>query len=142
MSYRIAVYRRVDEDIIVTSSKNVPAPKSLYENPIGAGDTIYRFWSTPAFQMKLPLLAQMYKEGLKVSGSDLNRLNAELEQLENYWKSTDLEAESSMKGTIYNSDATKERFEQPIVKHLKERAQYLREAIEIALAKDGVIFIS
>lgn len=91
--------------------------RTLYENPLGSGHTVYEYWSSPAATLGLPLIAAIYEQGLEVAGSALDVLERELDVLERAWVP-------------------------PLRAHLQERARFLREALRVAREAGGFVSIS
>ena len=116
--------------------------RTLYDNPLGADDTIRRYWSSPAEQLELPLIAAIYNTGLRVGGADLLRLEEELDRLERQWATMDFSGEQKDGGSAPYKDGSIAAKEITVLDHLRERSGYLREAIRIARASDGIVGIS
>lgn len=100
--------------------------KCLYDQPLGNESSVRLFWSYPAAEIGLPLIADMYErgfdEGIEWSDEQLEQVEQELLHLEKHWKAQNLHQE-------LHTD-------------LRERMQYLREAIKVARQHDGVISIT
>jgi hypothetical protein len=93
----------------------------LYWEPLGAGGTVYRFWSTIASQLGLPMLTSLYQHGLHLETlNQLAQLEHELDDLQTYWDTHELRDEPT--SGIYGQEK----------EHLRERMGYLREAVQIA----------
>ncbi len=116
--------------------------RTLYDNPLGSDHTIRRYWSSPAEQLGLPLIAAIYNAGLRVGGADLLRLEEELNRLERQWATMDFSGEQKDRGSAPYEDGSIEAKEITDLDHLRERSGYLREAIRIARASDGIVGIS
>ena len=153
MSFDISVHKRADDDLFTCPpegawSKEFYAwmalchSRTFYNNPLGSGSTIYHYWSTPAAELTLPLIASIYDSGLRLTGAELDRLAAELDVLEQHWGSLDFTAEPNIVESTMHDDGTEERNEIPFYDHLRERMGYLREAIQIARDEDGVLTVS
>src|SRR5437899_12098415 len=50
--------------------------RELYRKSLGAEETLFTYWHVPAFDIELPLLAQIYHDGLEVRGELLDVLPA------------------------------------------------------------------
>ena len=133
MAFGITVHRRSDDGLFQAPPANVYSEEFdrwikdvqarwLYENPLGAGGTVFDWWHKPAHEIGLPLVGAIYNEGLRVTDADLDRLSRELDALERFWDGADLSQE--------------------LRDHLQESLGYLREAIRIALECDGILVIS
>jgi hypothetical protein len=57
----------------------------LFLAPVAGDADLHQFWSVPTSQLDLPLLAQIYDEGLRLSGADLGRLRDEVWTLQKHW---------------------------------------------------------
>ena len=105
---------------------------SLYDAPLGADGTVYDFWSSIARQLGLPLITSIYEHGLKIeSTEELNRLEEELNALENYWKSHHLE-DPDPKSAIRDF----------LEEHLQERMEYFRTAVKLAKEHRAILSVS
>jgi hypothetical protein len=71
VSFSVSVHRTPDE--------------ILFFAPVAGDGDLRQFWSVPASQLDLPLLAQIYDEGLQLSGADLGRLHDEVWTLQKLW---------------------------------------------------------
>lgn len=96
-----------------------------YEQPLGSESAVREFWSTPAFELGLPLFTPIYQDGFYHavcwSGNQLKAIVVELDQLETHWLGMELPGE--------------------ILSDLQERAGFLREALAVALKIDGCLLI-
>jgi len=99
----------------------------LYDNPLGADGTVGEYWCIPAKRLGLPLLAQIYHEGLSVSTpEELEQLSRELDTLEAHWHTLSLP-------------------EWPpnfLESRLLERMGFFREAVQVALEQRGCLIVS
>ena len=105
---------------------------SIYDEPLGADSTVYKFWSSIADQVGLPMIASIYNQGLSIKDpEELDRLERELNELESYWKSHHLEDPNPKSGI---RDCLEE--------HLWERMGYFRQAIKIAREHKAILGVS
>ena len=114
----------------------------LLEEILGTDATVYRFWSGPAEQLRLPLLASLYQHGLHFeashgSGRDsvqpFEDLLAELDALESYWQTHLVDsAPASSEGSVGEAS---------ILEALEERLRHFRRAIRLALEKQAILFV-
>ena len=114
----------------------------LYENPLGADGTVYRWWYLPARQLGLPLLGRLYHDGLEVYGGDLDRLGSELDALERRWQTSGWEQEPPVHWMAYSDDFGKTEGDVAFKDHLVKRAGYLRHAIDAACSNAGVVSVA
>jgi hypothetical protein len=100
--------------------------ESLYDNPMGSESAVREFWSEPAADLGLPLLADVYEHGFHRgntwSGSALRQVVDELARLEEYWASAGLPGN--------------------VLADLRERAGYLWAAVAIAERCGGFVDIA
>jgi hypothetical protein len=151
MSFSISVHRCVDDPYFASPPDVSSADfdqwfawyreRTLYDNPLGADGTVYELWHVPAKTLGLRLLVAVYNEGLVVAGRELETLSAEADKLEAFWDSLDLGNMPPYVCESWREDGSWERTYQSVREHLKERMGYLREAIQIARAKDGTLTI-
>lgn len=104
--------------------------------PVAGDGDFHDFWSVPASELGLTLLARAYDDGLQVSGEDLSRLEQEVWALQKYW------AESVPAGEVRHADIVGRKVEVPLFVHLSHRAESVLTAIEVAKSVDGVLTIS
>ena len=116
--------------------------RTLYDNPLGADETIQRYWSSPAEHLGLPLIAAIHSTGLRVGGADLSRLEGELNRLERQWATMDFSGGQEDRESAPGKDGAIGAKGVTLLDHLRERSGYLREAIRIARASDGIVGIS
>jgi hypothetical protein len=112
-----------------------------YDAPLGAGGTIHSLWSKLAEDLHLPLIAQIYDGGLEVTGSDLDRLQNELETLVAHWSALDLASEPLVEVWSQGDGGSPVISHVPLREDLLERARSLRTAIDIARDCSGVVSI-
>lgn len=151
MAFGITVHRRADDAIYRThpevSSDEFDRwikecrARWVYENPLGAGGTVFELWHVPARELGLPLLGSVYHDGLHVEGEHLAALSRELDALEGFWAATDFSMPRPHQASIIHPDGRHEEWSVPLAEHLRERLGYLREAIRIAEECDGVVDI-
>jgi hypothetical protein len=104
---------------------------NLYSAPLGALGTVCRFWSAIAGKLELSMLASLCPDGLVLETADqLEELQGELDVLEAYWDSHELRAAPT--SGIYGHER----------EHLRERMNYLREAIRIAKENGATLGIT
>ncbi|HEY3418777.1 MAG TPA: hypothetical protein VGM23_18025 [Armatimonadota bacterium] len=139
MAFHISVYRASDLAFVQHPQHDVGSDAfdawtdevdtlTLYENPLGAGDTIHRYWSAPAETLGLPIIARLYNDGLVVLPPQFQQLDDELIRLEQYWETLDWSQEAQGGNPPFSS-------------HLREHAGYVHEAIRIARSHGGVILV-
>jgi hypothetical protein len=103
---------------------------NLYEAPLDAGGVVYEYWSKIAHDLHLPLIAAIYNEGLKLYASEVPALEIEMEKLEQYWEENELPGVETFE---WDQDSAK--------KDLKQRLNYLREAVEVAKRNRAVLIV-
>ena len=151
MAFGITVHRRAD-DALYRSHPDVASEgfdswmmecqaRWVYENPLGAGGTVFELWHVPAHELHLPLLGSIYHDGLRVEGEQLAALSRELDALQRFWAATDFSQTTPLRASIMHPDGTQEERLVPLADHLSERLGYLREAIRIAYECGGVVDI-
>src|SRR5262245_20815649 len=151
MSFSISVHHRAD-DLLFRSPPDVHSKefdhwfdecmaKTVYDNPLGSDGSVHEFWHVPALQLGLPLIRSIYNDGLWLHGVDLERLGREADTLERYWKSLNLTGRRPYACHTIRGDGSEERTWISVRDHLRERMGYLREAIRVAKAEDGVLSI-
>ena len=84
----------------------------------------------------LPLITSIYQDGLEVDGDDLDRLEAELGQLEKYWDEF-VDPETTVMTML-----GKHVLQVPLLVHLSNRGDGVRTAIRVARTCDGYLTIS
>ena len=96
----------------------------FYDNPLGGDGTVAEYWCGPAERLGLPLLAQIYQQGLRISNQEkLKQLSRELDTLEAHWHTLSLpEWPPDFKES-----------------YLLERMGFFREAIRVALEHKGLL---
>jgi hypothetical protein len=122
VSFSVSVHRTPEE--------------TLFFAPVAGDRDLRQFWSVPASQLNLPLLAQIYDEGLQVSGADLGRLHDEIWTLEKRWTEVVFDDE------IRTYDILGRTVVVPLLAHLSHRAESVLAAAELAQKIDGVLTIS
>jgi hypothetical protein len=122
VSFSVSVHRTPDE--------------TLFFAPVAGDEDLHQFWSVPASQLDLPLLTQIYDEGLQVSGADLGRLHDEVWTLEKRW--TEIISDDE----IRTYDILGRTVAVPLLAHLSHRAESVLAAVELAQKIDGVLTIS
>jgi hypothetical protein len=114
----------------------------LYSNPLGADDTVYRWWFLPSQRLSLPLLSRVYPNGLEISDGDLDQLAVELDVLEREWLNSGLKSERPLNWIAVGHDGCRIKGQITLADHLRERAGYLRQAIDAARTQAGVVSIA
>ena len=109
MSFSVSVHRTPDE--------------ILFGAPVAGDSDLHEFWSAPASQLDLPLLAEIYDEGLRLSGADLGR--PRFGPLK-YW------IEIIPDGQIRTYNILERTVAVPLLAHLSHRADSLLAAVELA----------
>jgi hypothetical protein len=108
--------------------------ETLIFAPVAGDSDFHDFWSVPASELGLTCLAQVYDNGLQVSGDDdLNRLEQEVWALQKYW------ARSVPDGDFRHYDKDGRKVDVPLFAHLAHRAESVLTAIEVAKGVDGVL---
>lgn len=123
MSFSVSVHRTSDKKI-------------LFGAPVAGDSDLHQYWSVPASQLDLPLLAQIYDDGLRISGDDLGRLHDEIWTLEKLW------IEIISDDEVRTSDILGRTVVVPLLAHLSHRAESVLAAIELAQKIEGVLTIS
>ena len=152
MAFHITVHRKSDDELFLNPPEDENSPefelwesrclaRTLYDNPLGSGNIVHHYWSVLAGRLGLPLLSAIYDSGLRVEGADLSRLEEELDRLERHWGTMDMRSEPGVLGTP-REEGRIETNRVALPDHLRERIGYLREAIRIAKANDGVVLVS
>ena len=108
----------------------------LFDAPVGADGDVHQWWSHPATKLNLPLVSDLYKNGLQVSGDDLARLKEEMVALEKYW------CEAVPSDEVRTYDILGRSVDVPLLAHLSYRADSVMAAIELAQQVDGELTIS
>jgi hypothetical protein len=108
----------------------------LFRAPFGTDGTVHDHWSIPAVHLELPLIGSIYQHGLQVEGDDLDRLEAELGRLEEYW------AEFVDPTIEVRYMLGRYVFQVPLLVQLSIRADSVRAAIRVARTSDGYLTIS
>lgn len=127
MARGIVVYRGSDVEHLSASDWRLrDGAKPLYDEPLGGEGPVREFWSAPAAQLGLPLLAAVYEHGFYLGicwhGDQLDAAEAEVARLEEFWQGAGLDA-----GTLQG---------------LSGRAAYLRTAVGLAREHGGILVIS
>lgn len=138
MARDISVVRRRDLDFISSPpTRDVHAPefeawseealrRHVLIEPLGSEAAVREYWSDPAYRLALPHLASIYdvgfSEGCEWSGSALDEVAAELEQIESAWAEMELPPE--------------------VLADLAERLTTFRRAVAMAREIDGVVQIT
>jgi hypothetical protein len=146
MAFHITVHRRTDDELF-RSHPEVGTDdfeswlaecqtRWVYENPFGADGTVHDFWHLPARDRGLPLIGNIYENGLRVEGHQLVELSKELDHLEAIWSRMDL---GKGEWITYVDCQTHQLL--TVQEHLHERLAYVREAIRAAQDCDGVLEI-
>src|SRR4051812_46356223 len=101
-----------------------PNGQQAFMRPLGAGQTVFQFWSAPAQELGLPLLGRVYEDGLTVRHEDLNQLESELSALESRWAAMPLDCEPPLQWSSTDIDGRTERGTISLRDHLRERAAF------------------
>jgi hypothetical protein len=115
---------------------------TIFDEALGAGATIFDYWSTPASQLGLRLLARMYDDGLRISGAELDELARELDVLERHWSTLRLDREGTTTIHEQRADGSWVTTQIPFEADLHERLGHVRVAIGIAKREPGLLLIS
>lgn len=104
---------------------------TLFDEPFGAEGTVRDWWSGPAANLGLPLLADIYEHGFHLGvlwgPKDFPQVLAELDLLESHWKEMcDWNVADESTGHAV----------------LAERAEFVRRAIAIATEVQGYVVIT
>ncbi len=98
----------------------------LYDQPLGSEAAVGQFWSAPAAELGLPLLAAVYEygfhHGIRWSGEQISAVAAEVDRLEAHWSASGLSADA--------------------LANLQERAGFVRQALSIAAQASGWVVIT
>lgn len=113
--------------------------RDIYTNAFGGGGTVFQYWSTPAKQLGLPLIAAIYNEACTWSGHDLQRIVRELVVLEAYWEHEGYEGHEPYTSMGSASGVTNVM---STLEHLQERAGHLRTAVQLATEHHGSVSVS
>jgi len=94
----------------------------IYDEPLGADERVYEFWSSIARSLGLQIITKIYNHGLHTQDkNELQALEQELNQLSQYWKTHNLK-ESGPFALSHDE----------LMYHLWERMEYFHKAIQIA----------
>jgi hypothetical protein len=100
--------------------------------PLGGDGTVYRFWSGPASELQLPMLAGLYNQGIVAETYEqLCQLEQELEVLQGHWDTHELRDPDARSGINGNEK-----------EHLHERMGYVLQAIKQAKETGAKLTIS
>jgi hypothetical protein len=114
----------------------------LYANAFGADSTVYDYWSLIAQQLNLRLLQSIYDNGLFIeTKDDLLHLESELEIIKQYWENNFLHSDIQFY-EVTDLDGKRTERELSLIEHLRQRYNYLKEAISIAIEHDALLDIS
>jgi hypothetical protein len=116
--------------------------RQVFHKSLGPEATIFAYWHTVAFQLELPLVAQIYNEGLEVRGPWLQELWVELDKLERHWQSTHTGGCEQIPRSVRLPNG--KIGDQPInlLDYLLEKLNFVREAIRLATKFSGAVQIS
>jgi hypothetical protein len=120
------VYRREDVELIAPDGWRVrDGAEPLYEQPLGSESAVREFWSSPAAELGLPLLASLYDQGFYCGifweGRKVDQAMNELAMLEGYW--------------------ARAVFDAAVRADLLERVNWLRVALNLAASCGGWVSI-
>src|SRR6266571_1895178 len=112
----------------------------VYRKSLGCEGIVFAHWHSPAFKLGLPLVAQIYNDGVEIPPELLADLSHELDKLEQYWQATGTggceELDRAGKGPNGSMGHI------PLPEYLLEKAGFFRQAICIARTKGGIVGIS
>ena len=140
MSYSISVHRVEDEPPPVPFQAGWRAFDAWMEEmrkistywPLGGDHAVYRFWSSIACELGLPMLTGLYNNGLVAETYEqLSQLEQELDALQTYWDTHELREPDPRSG-IHGRER----------EYLNEHMGYLRQAIEQAKATGAKLTVS
>jgi hypothetical protein len=103
----------------------------LYDAPLDVGAVVYEYWSKIGHKISLPLISSIYNEGLMLNQSEMPKLEAEMEKLEQYWEEHELEGVEKFEWTQGSAKS-----------NLKERLNYLRKAVNVAERNCAILIVS
>jgi len=124
-----------------TETKN-GSRRELYRKSLGAEETLFTYWHVPAFEIELPLLAQIYHDGLEVRDELLDVLLLELERLGEHWQSNGIGDLQQIPCAVRQPDGVLTQGHVSLNEHLLAKLALAREAIRIAKQSGGVVEIS
>ena len=116
--------------------------RDVYHKSLGPDDNVFAYWHLPALDLGLPLLAQIYHEGLDVHGHQLDTLELELQKLAEYWEATHVGRSEQIPHSVTQPDGTIGQRYVWVCDYLRERVSYVGEAVRVAKESKGVIEIS
>ena len=108
--------------------------RQIYRKTVGADNIVFSYWTVPAYEIGLPLLAQIYHDGLELSSAQFDQLLCELQLLEKHW----------VESGAGNSDQIVRPGEDGLwlSEYLHAKAGLVREAVRIARESVGLVDIS
>jgi hypothetical protein len=112
---------------------------SLYDSDFCGSISFSDWWYHYACQLKLPLIRAIDDPGLIASEADLDRLEAELDQLEACWAGLDLSRKKPRARMVPQPDGSYRTEEIPFAEYLREGAAVLRQAIGVAREHRGIL---
>lgn len=153
MPFSITVHRKSDDAFFQSPPSDVASKefdlwadecqaRTLYAEPLGSDGTVYKFWHVPAHALGLSLIGAIYNEGLCMEGDGFGQMEAELNALEEWWKShAIMDAERLLECSASCADGPCSETQISMEEHLQGRLGCLREAIRIAREYDGIVAI-
>ncbi len=149
MSFTVSVRRNTDDGFFASEPMDVRSAewatwfdeatrRTLLFEPVAGDASFFNYWHTPAVELGLELLAQVYHRGLSVSGRELVDLGQELETLRTHWDLAGIIDLQAVRTSVENGVEE----EISLRDHMANRLQTLRSAIELAQTCDGTLTIS
>jgi hypothetical protein len=128
--------------ITVHEASSNGSARLVYHKRLGTDDDVFRYWHAPAFELGLPLVAQIYHDGLEVRGELLVLLSSELDRLEAHWTETGVGDLDLVVRLVSGQDGQLQEASTPLREHLCQKLSLLRTAIGIATQTAGMLEIS
>ncbi len=139
MGYNISIYRQEDIGLLDQEPQSneelhrlldQQRAAELYSRPLGSEGKVGEYWAKVGHELGLPLISSLPNEELRLNSSQLPALEAELDQLEDYWSRTTLPG-------VDNSKSSQEFLKE----YLQDGLNSLREATQIAKSKNAILVI-
>ncbi len=125
MARALSVYGPTDVESTSNGWRVRDSVEPQFEQPLGSESAVREFWSSPAAELGLPLLASLYDEGfyrgIFWSGHELDQALRELASLEEYWARAPYDDETRA--------------------DLCERAGWMRDALRLAARCQGWVSV-